>query len=243
MKNVVITILVVLVVGLGGYLVYDKALNKNTDGEVDNAGQNSKAETLDFKQVKDLYDTLKFDDIQKALTDLSDPSMASLEKINHFTLTNEQIFRIVLSKVEREEKSIKSSEEETGIIKHYSYSEDSFRKVIKKIFGEERENKFSFESISSYVFGLVSFEYDTNNKTIEEYVHIGGYVSDGWEINTTVELKDAKKVGNSIYIYENVKQEKYKDEQLKDTIEKTLKYTYVIENGNYRFDGLEVVNQ
>ena len=34
MKNVVITILVILVLGLGGYLVYDKVIDKDVNEEV-----------------------------------------------------------------------------------------------------------------------------------------------------------------------------------------------------------------
>ena len=88
-----------------------------------------------------------------------------------------------------------------------------------------------------------TFKYKSDNKTIELYRYgCGGYSSGGWTIDPKVELKDAKKDGNKIYIYEGVDQTKYQLGVLKATISKTLKNIYVLENGNYRFESLEVTD-
>jgi len=57
MKNIIITILVILVLGLGGYLVYDKVIDKDNSNEVtkNNQGEN-KEENFDLVEAKKLVD-------------------------------------------------------------------------------------------------------------------------------------------------------------------------------------------
>lgn len=61
MKNLIITILSILVLGLGGYLVYDKALDKDVKEEVKEESSKQESKNFDLAEAKKLVDKYTLD--------------------------------------------------------------------------------------------------------------------------------------------------------------------------------------
>ena len=184
---VFIVILCLLVVGLGGYIVYDKFFvnDKTEEKEDNNVDDDNKKEeilSIDSEQIKDLYNNLSFIDsiyINKTTTvanvlnqdRLTRAFFAYLDTTNTYCQTNEETddYNCVVTLAQ---------------LKEYD----------EKYFGQTpivlRAEQFSYENITCYY-----------NQS-EQSFYCTGYSSSGYVILDfpARQMKEAKKVNNDIII-------------------------------------------
>lgn len=224
MKNVVITILSILVIGLGGYLVYDKVLNKK-----ESTPNNS---TVDTSNVN----VSAFDELE-----IINPDEISLLGGSYYYTQNSNIklnnikesdiFSIVRTRINSESiYNFEGHEEYQCDGPALRYKTDDILKQIETMFGKNKAQNFNFNSLVSN-----RIKYNSTNKTIDVLPSCGAFVTSYHVTNIDkIEIDKNEKV----VLYETV--EYYVDNSL-DT-KYTLKITYVRENGKYRFESAETTH-
>ena len=225
MKNVIITILVILVLGLGGFIIYDKVIKTpkdvyNKTNEVDNKCNDAAAlEELETINPRDVY----------LLGDSYYLTKNSNIKLND--LSDSKLFYAIKNKVSSEKiYNFEGHEEYQCDGPALRYKTDDVLKQIEAMFGKKKKESFDFNSlVSNYI------TYNAQSKTIDVLPFCGASITPHYVMDIDkIEIDKNEKV----VLYETV--EYYIDDKLETT--SNLIITYVKENGKYRFESAETIH-
>ena len=215
MKNVIITILSILVLGLGCFIVYDKVINKEDKIEI--SVENNSIDTLNFSNRLSL----------SAFGETLGKDYSELKDININDLSDKDLIYLAVP----EGKKVELTEnEKTNYAYHFQIKESDYVDSIKKVFGERAKN-IDFEKIigDGLKVHLEEYKYNKENKTIERYILNGGF--DIYQSN--IEKIDLE--GDKLYLYEDVSIMSVGSNELSYN----LKFTYMLNGDNYTFYRLQ----
>lgn len=196
MKNLVITILAVIVLGLGGYLVFDKILsNNNTDNEnnkMDNQN-NVVLEELDInsKEVQDLFAPFNY------YLDASKEELYPKDKITTSDLSNEYKNRLAFAKYWNENRKYEGTENVDSILLN-KLTSSTLGEYYKKVFGTGVQ--YAPISFNSYHIASLEMTYDSQKNIYIASQNAGEVAT----FRYGTELYKAIKKGNTIELYEYV---------------------------------------
>ena len=239
MKNVAITVLSVLVVGLSCFIVYDKVISKEDKKENNAVNENiSESKITELSVSGDIVQNLykhKLVSFTSLAENVLNKNYDEIKLVSLSDLTDDALIK--LSSPERSKGEIvelTDEEQVNCIVRHTKFKEEDYREAIKEKFGTERANNVNFKtSIGDELsMRLFSFKYDSEAHEIHEYVGCGGFSV--VEQNLTKAEEDSK---GYIYLYVT-----YEIVGLSDNKETyTIKYTYAKEDEKYYFMQLEVI--
>lgn len=172
-NNIIIIVLVLFVIGLASYIVYDKVINVKEEKEVNEkntAKENTKKEeetnekTLDVNSelVQNLYSMINPDDSNELLYELyinnsfTDKYKIGMSILKYLKENN--LFEIVDGKKER------STSDKASYI-----SEDTIKEYMQKIFGNS--NYTNQDKVSLITDGICFYDYNSTYKRYENLVN------------------------------------------------------------------------
>ena len=252
MKNIVITILCILVLGLSGALVYSKVINKDT--KKDNNDVSEKAEEtvkennyennqrVDDSKVEEitinneLYSSI----YPFSIADLKLMTGLEAKNINLSDLSDKTVLRIALNSMSGSY-GVKVDENGNSIDAEVWYDADGVLHSIEYIFGSDRANKIDLNTVArkegpaSYGDFWISQYNEQSNRIAVTYAPLG---PEFIHVTETKALKAEKEGSNLVHLYTSVSVYNSVENQ---TNTYTIKYTYVKENERYRFDSLKFI--
>ena len=250
-KNICIIILLICVLGLGGYIAYDKILKDNDKTNVNNEQKNDNSkDNLTEVNLKE-SDKIKFENIHHLFQYTLNTSVIPIPKNritnNEITLSNlEKInmaFYLAINVLNDGSSNFKNDNEteESG---SYAVEIETFKKIYLDLFNENlNENNFtnSFYIENNYLYGILPT---------------------GWPLsNTSYELDKVMTDNDGKYeIYVNCKDKyddaKYSNDEIEEMLEDSdsnnfdgNSYQLKIEvqkndnNDSYRFISIKLLNQ
>lgn len=194
-KNIVIMILAILVLGLGGYLVYDKALT-NDNNEIENT--EVKEESYDLAAAKELIDKYYYsyatqsgtsfttgytEDAKKYLAALN-VSIKDVSTINCLLTYNNEGYQY---EINLENGGIGYCYGDTNSISYSALSES-----YKKLFGNDKVLKKN-----DFIFGAMIYDY---NEKLDSFVKLSCECGGGLGRIDLYSIKNAKKIDNKLII-------------------------------------------
>lgn len=199
-NNIIIIVLVLFVIGLASYIVYDKVINVKEEKEVNEkntAKENTKKEeetnekTLDVNSelVQNLYSMINPDDSNELLYELyinnsfTDKYKIGMSILKYLKENN--LFEIVDGKKER------STSDKASYI-----SEDTIKEYMQKIFGNS--NYTNQDKVSLITDGICFYDY---NNTYKRYENLANGCH-GSNHKFYREIASAKSKDNKVYIRE-----------------------------------------
>jgi len=229
-KNMVIMILAILVLGLGGYLVYDKVLT-NDNNEIENT--EVKEESYDLAAAKELIDkyyysyatqsgtsfTIGYTEDAKKYLAAVNVSVKDVSTINCILTYNNEGYQY---EVNLENGGIGYCYGDTN-----SISYDALSESYKKLFGNDKVLKKN-----DFIFGAMIYDY---NEKLDSFIKLSCECGGGPGGIELYSIKSAKKVGDKLIINVGrvelksgiLDENKYTDEFYTTEINgQTLKYNY-----------------
>ena len=206
MKNVVITVLAILVLGLGGYLVYDKVIDKDVNEEVKEENGKQESKDFDLVEAKKLIDKyisqtwFREESLEGALTESKKIVMAiNSTKSKEIDYTYKEAFPD--GKLENEQflveinNSISATCYESKDDKEIAYTYDDVNKTYKELFGEEQD--LPKTKISEYTYRYAySEKYDA-------YLSLSCECGVAYPTTTYYDIIQAIEVGDNLEVYLN----------------------------------------
>jgi len=263
MKNAVITVLAVLVLAMGGYLVYDKIIDKD-DKIVENKDEETKKNVIAAIDEKEIADNLfyKISNIETCISHEFD--FSGKTKLTYSELPNGYISSLVANELmdsnefEYIDEKLYLSEDNSWEIylPIYSVSIKGYEEAYKRVFGVNSTVKLP----QSFIMPVSNFLQHHFDFTLENENYIGEiFNSDCGGSHGEYILKSYKKDGDKFYLmvyyvypfgdsayyspsytFEN----KYTKEELNLHEDELIqyKYNFILENENYILDSVELVN-
>ena len=216
MKNIVITILSVLVVGLSCFIVYDKVINKE-----ENSGDNVEKSSTRILNFSNRLSLDAFSQIlEKGYNEIKDVKIDDLSDKDLIFLAPPQGSAVELTEDESENYAY-----------HFQIKESDYINSIKEVFGK-RAQSIDFEKTigDGFKVGIEEYRYNKDAKTIERYILSGGFNI----YNRSTEKIDVE--NNALYLYENVTIVTISEE-----FHYKLKFTYMLNDNHYNFYRLQVI--
>ncbi len=189
-----VIVLVLLVLGMGGYIFYDKVLSK--DKVIAKKEEKKQEENLSTEEKKTLEEKMQV--IMQMDDSYDTPNRGLYYKKNSLAVADmsskERLF-LALKSIEPSVDELPMDPVEDGK-KPYVLSEDKVKQAYKEMFGED--SSYKAESVVERTNG-VAHEYNKENKTYEIYAQgVGGAF--GLEYHYTIDHYEAYNTEVKVYV-------------------------------------------